>query len=216
MFPVIAIDGTAASGKSTVAREVAQRLGFVYVNTGEMYRGVTWWFLKQNVLVENAHQIVEALREVSIDCEIENGKTFFRINGIDPVEHARELRVNEKVSLVASVPEVRKLLVEKQQALAEKAPLVMEGRDIGTVVFKETPHKFYIDADPAIRAQRRQRQGEQDLVINRDQTDISRKTSPLTRAPSAVMIDSGKTTIEETVKFILEQVKIQGLATPSH
>jgi len=132
--PVIAVDGTAASGKSTFSRELAKRLGYVYVSTGAMYRGVTWYLQEKNVPLNDADSVVREVHAVEIETRLENGHLLFRIGGIDPLSHARESRVNEGVSLVAQIAEIRQLLVAGQQSLAAQSPLVMEGRDIGTVV----------------------------------------------------------------------------------
>src|SRR5277367_6381850 len=131
--PVIAVDGTAASGKSTFSRQLAQRLGFVYVNTGAMYRGVTWYLQEKDIPLGDARAVAQEVLAARVQTRLENGELAFRVAGIDPLPHAREGRVNEGVSLVAQVAAVRELLVAEQQRLAGLAPLVMEGRDIGTV-----------------------------------------------------------------------------------
>ena len=169
--PVIAVDGTAASGKSTFSRQLAQRLGYCYINTGAMYRGVTWYLQQKKVPLEDAAAVARAVEDAGVETLLHEGELAFRIAGLDPLPHVREGRVNEGVSLVAQVAAVRKLLVAEQQHLAGQAPLVMEGRDIGSVVFPQTPYKFYIDANPEIRAQRRSRQGETDVILQRDILD---------------------------------------------
>jgi len=169
--PVIAIDGTAASGKSTFARALARRLNYVYVNTGAMYRGVTWALQTKQVPLAEAEAVTGALSTLAVETFLREGRCWFLIDGIDPESHAREGQVNEGVSLVAQVPAVRRLLVAQQQSLAVAAPLVMEGRDIGTVVFPQTAYKFFIDADARVRAERRSRQGESDVVLARDALD---------------------------------------------
>ena len=133
--PVIAVDGTAASGKSTFSRQLAQRLGFVYVNTGAMYRGVTWYLQQKDIPLGDARAVEQEVLAARIQTRLENGELVFRVAGIDPLPHVRESKVNEGVSLVAQVSAVRELLVAEQQKLAQDAPLVMEGRDIGSVVF---------------------------------------------------------------------------------
>ena len=210
-YPVIAVDGTAASGKSTFSRELAKRLGYTYVNTGAMYRGVTWYLQEKHVPLHDADAVVRAVHAAGIETRLENGEFLFHIAGVDPLPHARESRVNEGVSLVAQIAEVRKLLVAEQQTLAAQAPLVMEGRDIGTVVFPRTPYKIYIDANPAIRALRRKAQGEVDVIQKRDTIDQQRTTSPLTRATNAVFFDSGHATVEELVTAALKHLKAAGL-----
>src|ERR1700761_9100415 len=194
--PVIAVDGTAASGKSTFSRSLAERLGYVYINTGAMYRGVTWYMQQRNVPLQDAAAIARAITSVPLETTVVNDELAFRIAGIDPLPHTRESHVNEGVSLVAQVPEVRSLLVAEQQKLAQDAPLVMEGRDIRSVVFPQTPYKFYVDASPEVRAYRRQQQGEADVITQRDAIDSSRKTSPLIRVGDAVFIDSSHITVD--------------------
>jgi len=209
--PVIAIDGTAASGKSTFSRALGQRIGYTYVNTGFMYRGVTWYMQEKNIPLTDPDAIAREISAVQVETLLHNGELAFRIAGVDPLPHVREARVNEGVSQVSQVGAVRKLLVAQQQALAEQAPLVMEGRDIGTVVFPQTPYKFYIDADPEIRAQRRSAQGETDVIKHRDAQDSQRQNSPLTCAPDAVRLDSGRFSVEELVATALEHLASRGL-----
>jgi cytidylate kinase len=213
--PVIAVDGTAASGKSTFSRELARRLGFVYVNTGAMYRGVTWYLQEKNVPLTYAEDVAHAVATVGIETRLREGELVFHIAGIDPLAHLREGRVNEGVSLVAQIPAVRQLLVAEQQRLAGLASLVMEGRDIGTVVFPQTPYKFYIDANPEVRALRRSQQGETDVVQKRDTLDRSRLTSPLTRAVDARFLDSGHASVEELVAVALQHLASRGLKMAS-
>jgi cytidylate kinase len=209
--PVIAIDGTAASGKSTFARELARRLGYVYVNTGAMYRGVTWYLQQRNIPLQDAGAVARIVEAAGIETRLHDGELVFRIAGLDPLPHVREGRVNEGVSLVAQIAGVRKLLVAEQQHLAGQAPLVMEGRDIGTVVFPQTPYKFYLDANPEVRAQRRSRQGETDVIQHRDNLDQQRETSPLTRASDALFLDSGHASVEELVAAALQHLAARGL-----
>ena len=209
--PVIAVDGTAASGKSTFSRSLAERLGYVYVNTGAMYRGVTWYLQQRGVPLQDAAAIVRTMESVSIETGLRNGELTFRIAGIDPLPHVRETRVNEEVSLVAQVPEVRRRLVAEQQKLAQEGPLVMEGRDIGSVVFPQTPYKFYVDANAEVRAMRRTRQGENDVITKRDTIDQSRKTSPLIRVDDAMFIDSSDLTVEDMVALALPHLAARGL-----
>jgi cytidylate kinase len=213
--PVIAVDGTAASGKSTFSRQLAQRLSFVYVNTGAMYRGVTWYLQEKNIPLDDAETVAREVLAAGIDTRLEAGELAFRIAGIDPVTHARESRVNEGVSLVAQVAVVRELLVAAQRRLIEHAPLVMEGRDIGTVVFPQTPYKFYLDAHPETRANRRREQGETDVIEQRDALDSQRKTSPLTRANDAQFLDSGHSQVEELVEIGLRYLASRGLKVGS-
>ena len=213
--PVIAIDGTAASGKSTFSRQLAKRIGFVYVNTGAMYRGVTWFLQEKNVPLNDAEAVTNEVLAAGVETRLENGELVFHIGGIDPLPHVREGRVNEGVSLVAQVAPVRALLVAGQQSLVETAPLVMEGRDIGSVVFPQTPYKFYLDAHPEVRAHRRQAQGEADVIAKRDAIDSTRQTSPLTRVGDARLLDSGHATVDELVEVALQHLAARGLKITS-
>ena len=213
--PVIAIDGTAASGKSTFSRQLAQRLGYVYVNTGAMYRGVTWYLQQKNIPLQDAEAVAREVQAAGVETRLHEGELVFRIAGLDPLPHVREGQVNEGVSLVAQVAAVRKLLVAEQQSLAAQAPLVMEGRDIGTVVFPKTPYKFYLDANAEVRAQRRQEQGENDVIRQRDILDQQRSNSPLTCAPDALCLDSGHASVEELVAIALQHLASRGLKMAS-
>jgi len=208
---VIAIDGPAASGKSSVARALARRLGFIYVNTGAMYRAVTWLAVSQPVPATSPDALSELLSKTRIDCGIEDEESTILLNGEDPGPHLVDDEVNANVSTVASMPEVRRLLVAKQRVYAEQHDIVMEGRDIGSVVFPETPYKFYIDASPEVRAQRRARQGQLDSVTARDKIDSTRRTSPLTIAEDAHVIDSSNLTVDGVVGEIIGRLKLKGL-----
>jgi CMP/dCMP kinase len=204
---VIAIDGPAASGKSSVARALAQRLRFVYVNSGAMYRAVTWFVLNQNVNPDDANTIVELIEKARIDLYLQANESRIRISGVDPMEHLREDRVNNAVSRVSTVLRVREILVEKMRNLARERDLVVEGRDIGSVVFPDTPFKFYIDASPEVRSRRRAAQGERDVITLRDRADSSRAASPLIVAKDAEVIDTSNLSIDGVVDEILARLK---------
>jgi cytidylate kinase len=209
--PVIAIDGTAASGKSTFSRQLAQRLGYTYVNTGAMYRGVTWYLQEKQISLGDPEAVAREVIAAGVETRLQDSELVFLIAGLDPLPHVREGQVNAGVSLVAQVAAVRALLVAEQQGLAALAPLVMEGRDIGTVVFPQTPYKFFLDADAAVRAQRRSLQGEDDSIQKRDVLDQQRQNSPLTCAPDALRLDSGRATVEELVEIALKHLVSLGL-----
>ena len=208
---VIAIDGPAASGKSSVARALARKLRFVYVNTGAMYRAVTWLAIEKGVPLVDPVRIQQLLHFTDVVCGVENNESIIRIDGVDPTPHLVSEQVNSGVSAIASIPEVRRLLVNKQRAYAFDHDVVMEGRDIGSAVFPETPYKFYIDASPEVRAQRRARQGLQDSISARDKVDSSRRTSPLVIAEDAHVIDSSNLTVEGVVGEIFGRLKQKGL-----
>jgi cytidylate kinase len=216
MFPhrVVAIDGPAASGKSSVARELAHRLGFAYINSGAMYRAATWYVLENGVASDDAEQIARLIESAPIVCDLEQNESRIRFGEIDPANSLREDRVNEGVSLVSSVLRVREILVEKMRSYAQARDVVMEGRDIGSVVFPDTPYKFYIDASPEIRRQRRAAQGQRDQIAARDRADSSRRASPLIIAEDAHVIDSSNLTIDGVVGEIIGQLKKKGMTIP--
>jgi len=211
---IIAIDGPAASGKSTVARRLARRLMLAYVNSGAMYRAVTWWMLRHGAEPEKPESVLERLREMEVECGLVHGASTVQVSGEDPEAHLCDEEVNQNVSAVARIPEVRRLLVDKQREYAESCDLVMEGRDIGSVVFPDTPYKFYIDASPEVRARRRAAQGQRDAITDRDRADTSRKASPLAIAEDAYVIDSSNLTIDGVVGEIIGRLKLKGMDIP--
>jgi cytidylate kinase len=209
-YRVVAIDGPAASGKSSVARALAKQIGFDYVNSGAMYRAVTWHVLNKRISPGDALAIVGLLENTRIDCTIEDGGSRILLDGVDPTPHLCDDRVNEEVSLVSSIPRLREILVEKMRGYAVDHDIVMEGRDIGSVVFPDTPYKFYIDASPDVRLRRRQAQGLRDQIAARDRADSSRRASPLIIAEDAHVIDSSNLTIEGVVGEIVGRLKMKG------
>ncbi len=218
MGKAIAIDGPSASGKSTVSKGVAAVLGFIYVDSGALYRGVTWQAIRKGVDTKDAKAVLETMHSADWDFFVQDGAAVFSIDGDVPVQELREKNVREAVANVASVPEVRKFVVDSLQSLANFGSLVMEGRDIGTVVFPDSPYKFYLDADPEERAMRRYRElvaaGEDekahevmDSLKKRDQIDTTRKADPLTVAPGAQKIDSTSMTLEEVIDLVVGKVR---------
>jgi cytidylate kinase len=208
---VIAIDGPAASGKSSVARALAKRLGFIYVNTGAMYRAVTWLALLKNISPRDADAVVALLETMDMRCAIRGGETSIQIEGVDPSQYLSEPEINQNVSTIAGIAEVRRVLVDMQRAFATDHDVVMEGRDIGSVVFPETPYKFYIDASVEVRAHRRALQGQHDEIAARDRFDSTRKASPLIIAEDAHVVDSSHLTIDGVVGEIIGRLKLKGL-----
>ncbi len=211
---VVAIDGPAASGKSTVARLVARRLHLAYVNSGAMYRAVTWWMLGHGIDAANAGSVLALLPQMRMECGLENGVSTIRFPGEDPGTQLYGEAVNQNVSAIARIPAVREILVAMQRKYGEESDLVMEGRDIGSVVFPDTEYKFYIDASPEVRARRRALQGQRDSITERDRADTSRKTSPLTIAEDAHLIDSSNLTIDGVVGEIIGRLKLKGMEAP--
>jgi cytidylate kinase len=208
---VIAIDGPAASGKSSVARELARRLGFIYVNSGGFYRAITWYLLRKNVRPEENDLVSAALDSAEFTCTVQHGESRILLDDVDPADHLRDDRVNETVSRVSRLPRVRQIVSQKLHHCAEGHDVVIEGRDIGSVVFPNTPYKFYIDASPEVRLKRRAAQGERDEIAIRDRDDVSRAVSPLVTAKDAHVIDTSHATIEQVVNEILTQLEQRGL-----
>ncbi len=204
---VITIDGPAASGKSSVARLVAQRLGWTFVNTGNMYRAVTWSVLQCGINPGDTSAVAAHIRDLALEFPIENGATAISIAGRKLDGELTDATVNSAVSLVARVAEVRQKLVAAQRSLTSIGPLVMEGRDIGSVVFPDAAFKFYIDASEAVRQSRRAAQGSTDVISARDHIDSTRKTSPLIAARGSVIIDSSHLALEQVVERILSSVR---------
>jgi cytidylate kinase len=208
---VIAIDGPAASGKSSVARELAQRLGFIYVNSGGFYRAITWYLLRKKIRPEENDLISAALDSAALTCTVQDSESRILVDDVDPADHLRDDRVNETVSRVSRLPRVRQIVSQKLHDCAGGHDVVIEGRDIGSVVFPDTPYKFYIDASPEVRLKRRAAQGERDEIAMRDRDDVSRAVSPLVRAKDAHVIDTSHVTIEQVVNEILTQLEQKGL-----
>ena len=212
---VITIDGPAASGKSSVARRVAERLGWTFVNTGNMYRAITWAVLQRGIDPADTAAVATIAATLPIDFKTNDAQTSICIDGKLPGPELTGDAVNKAVSLVAAVPAVRERLVAGQRALALIGPLVMEGRDIGSVVFPDSAFKFYIDASEEVRAARRHAQGHADKVSERDRLDTTRKTSPLVTAADATVIDSSHLTLDEVVERVLSVLRSRGLAHSS-
>ena len=211
---VIAIDGPAASGKSSVALALARRLRFRYVNTGAMYRAVTWLAVSRGVSPSDMAAVRTLLEATRIECGFTDGESTILLDGTDPTPHLSDAAVNASVSTIASIPEVRRTLVAMQRDSAADADVVMEGRDIGSAVFPETPYKFYIDATLEVRAARRAKQGVADRIEARDRQDSSRPMSPLIIAEDAHVVDSSHLTIDGVVGEIIGRLKLKGLALP--
>jgi CMP/dCMP kinase len=207
---VIAIDGPAASGKSSVARKLARQLGFIYINSGAIYRAITWHLL-QNRIPEEGERIAQAVDSAGLACIVQDGEANIVVGDVNPTEHLRDDRVNESVSRVSKSPRVREMVSERLHDCAEGHDVVIEGRDIGSVVFPDTPYKFYIDASPEVRLQRRAAQGERDEITIRDRDDVSRAVSPLVKAKDAHAIDTSNVTVEQVVTEILMRLEQLGL-----
>jgi len=208
----IAIDGPAASGKSTLARELAKRLGLVMVNSGAMYRAVTWKALKEGIPVEDDAKVITLLNSITLQCGDDGILSTIAVDGIDPGDELRSEAVNSNVSAVSAIPAVREKLVALQRDYLNRTSIVMEGRDIGSVVFPDSPYKIYVTACEKTRAARRKIVGEVDSVADRDAADSARLTAPLKIADGATVLDTTHHTIESGVLAALEILKHQGLS----
>jgi CMP/dCMP kinase len=218
---VVAIDGPAGSGKSTSARIVAQKLGYLYIDTGAMYRAITFLAIKNNLNAEE--DIVNLTRAAEIRLQFIDGKTRVEVNGKDITDEIRSPEVNARVSEISKIEEVRRILVDKQRELGKHSNgVVMEGRDIGTVVFPDADVKIYMTASIEERAKRRMKEytekgvsiSLEDVKRNiesRDEIDSGRSVSPLTVAEGAVEVNTSQVTIDEQVNIILEEIKKAGL-----
>ena len=207
----IAIDGPAASGKSTVARRIAQRLDLIMINTGAMYRAIAWATIQNDISATDSSAVISMLDQIDISCGVRDGGSIILIDGVDPGDALRADDVNSRVSAIAAIPEVRALLVAKQREYLKLGSLVMEGRDLGSVVFADSPYKLYSDASEEVRLARRSSEGLADVVSERDAQDSNRKTSPLIVAEGATVIDSSDMTIEEVVDAALALLESKGL-----
>ena len=207
----IAIDGPAASGKSTLARELSRRFGLIMVNSGAMYRAVTWKIIQLGIDPADEQMVVAALEAMDLQCGVDGLESTIRIDGEDAGDELRSEAVNLAVSAVSAIPEVRRRLVELQRGYLEFADVVMEGREIGTVVFPDTPYKIYVDADAGVREERRVNAGEVDAVAERDRQDSGRATAPLRIAEGAAVLDTSGHTIETGVAEAIRLLKEQGL-----
>ncbi len=212
---IVAIDGYSACGKSTTAKEVARILGYYYVDSGAMYRAVTVYFLENHVALTNPKEISRALSNIKVSFKLNpQGMTEAYLNGLNVERKIRKMRVSEMVSQVSAIREVREAMVEVQRKMGKHRGIVMDGRDIGTVVFPDAELKLFLTADMLVRAFRRQKELlERDELVDldsvienlskRDEYDSTRKESPLVKAKDAVMIDTTHITIDEQVDQVI-------------
>ena len=214
---IIAIDGPAASGKSTVAREASKRLNCVVVDSGAFYRGVTWKMLQDGVDTKNPLAVLPALLKSKWKFEVRDRAVVFSIDGVEPGEALRDKNVRETVSDIAAIPGVRAFVVANLRKLQKLGSLAMEGRDIGSVVFPKTPYKFYLDADPEKRAERRHAEliarGEtekaqevMESLQRRDEKDSSRKAAPLKIADGAYVVDTSEHDVEGVTRIVMSRI----------
>ena len=219
---IVAVDGPSASGKSTVSRRVAQAMGFLYVDSGAMYRGITWKCVKEGIDAKDTQEVTNLLIRIRMELVVRDQAVTYLIDGEDPGQEIRGEAVRERVADIAAQQPVRVYIVSKLREMAKFGNLVMEGRDIGSVVFPDTPFKYYLDADPEERARRRhaelQKTEGADIekiaqsLKNRDKKDSSRATSPLQIALGAKIINSTGMGIEQVVGVILDALRAAGIA----
>ena len=211
----IAIDGPAGAGKSTIAKRLAKKLGFIYVDTGAMYRAMAYYFLQHNIDAKDENAIAAACPDVDVTITYENGEQQVLLNGENVNGVIRNEEVGNMASSTSVYPVVRKKLVELQRQLAKSADVIMDGRDIGTCVLPDAQVKIYLTASSATRAKRRYDELTEkgvscDLaeiekdIIKRDYRDMHRETSPLRQAEDAVLVDSSEMNIDEVVDAIYQ------------
>ncbi|QQY09527.1 MAG: (d)CMP kinase [Candidatus Xiphinematobacter sp.] len=209
--PIVSIDGPAAVGKSTISQAVAQRLGFLFVSSGELYRSVAWMALESGISAKSSEVLSKFLFQLRVSSKFLLGKAVFLVNGIDCATHLKDVPVQQHVSLFSRVPEFRRALLKPLRDLGRRLPLVVEGRDIGSVVFPETPYKFYLDASKKERQHRREMQGIMDEIEERDRLDSTREIAPLILPEGAWLVDTTRLTQEEVVQRVLRLLTTQGL-----
>ncbi len=213
---IIAVDGPSASGKSTVSRGVARQLGCRYVDSGALYRGVAWKMLHEDI--RSPEMLVQRLEHMEWSFTVEDGAVVFSIEDEYPGLQLRSGPVCEQVSVVARIPAVRSKIVSLLRGMTKYGDLVMEGRDIGSVVFPDTPYKYFLDADPTERARRRAleielmegQSSERDVyqaLQRRDEADRARETAPLQIPLGACEIDTTAMTLDEVISFIVNDIK---------
>jgi CMP/dCMP kinase len=214
----IAIDGYSSCGKSTLAKQVAKALGYVFVDSGAMYRAVTLYFIEHSVDLEDDAEVHAALEKISITFENLEGKNTTFLNGVNVENEIRSLLVSNLVSEVSTVSAIRRKLVDLQRDLAGTKGIVMDGRDIGTVVFPNADIKFFVTADPMVRAQRRydellvknQPADIHEVIENlahRDEIDENRVDSPLRQAADAILLDNTHFSISEQFDFVMDIIQ---------
>lgn len=209
---IIAIDGPSGAGKSSVSRAVASQLGARYLDTGAMYRAVTWYMLRNGVDVTDVRAVAEQVRDAQVQPSVDPAAPGIHVSGIDVTEEIRSAEVTAAVSAVSAVPQVRSAMVALQRDIAAAGDIVVEGRDIGGVVLPHADVKVFLTADPALRAARRAQQegsvaqAALEQMTRRDAADSTRSVSPLEQAPGAIVIDSTHMPFDEVVAAVIALV----------
>ena len=216
---VIAIDGYSSCGKSTIAKALAKKLRFIYIDSGAMYRAVTLYFLRNNIALNDDEAIQNALSDIHLNFNSLDYQSHITLNNEEVSEEIRQMPVSENVSHVSAIRDVRVEMVRQQQRMGKSKNIIMDGRDIGTVVFPDADLKLFMTADPKIRAERRYNElmlkGEEvtmeevfDNIAHRDYLDTTRKESPLVRADDAIILDNTSMDQAEQLDFALEHIML--------
>lgn len=215
----IAIDGPAGAGKSTVAKAVAKKLGFIYVDTGALYRSIGISAINNNIDTKDAKKVINLLPNINIELKYIDGNQRVFLNGTDVSDEIRLPEASMAASNVSAIPEVRAFLLNLQREIAIENNVIMDGRDIGTVILPNAEYKFFLTALPEIRAERRFNELKEkgiDVdyesllkeIIQRDYNDSHRETAPLKQADDAILIDSSFMTLEESINAIASKIKV--------
>ncbi|MCX7797829.1 MAG: (d)CMP kinase [Melioribacter sp.] len=213
---IIAIDGPAGSGKSTAAKNLARELGFIYLDTGAMYRAITLMAIKKGI-VDNIPAIIELAKKIKLSLKFENGVTRVFVDNTEVTDEIRSAEVNSKVSEISAIPEVREEMVKIQKSIGEKGNIIVEGRDVTTVVFPEADVKIFLTASLDTRAKRRFKEYQQKNIPitfeevkanleKRDKIDSERNVSPLKKAEDAIEFDNTDFTPEEDLEYLLKKI----------
>ncbi|MBB5639215.1 cytidylate kinase [Pedobacter cryoconitis] len=215
---VVAIDGYSSCGKSTLAKALAKTLGFIYIDSGAMYRAVTLYFIRNHTNVADETAVADALKHIELNFHSRDYESHITLNGEEVSEEIRQMPVSENVSEISALKQVRKEMVKQQQRMGKSKNIVMDGRDIGTTVFADAQVKLFMTADPKVRAERRfkelQSKGDTTTTLeevfenlaHRDYADTTRKESPLVRAEDAIILDNTEITPAEQLEFALNKV----------
>jgi cytidylate kinase len=216
---VIAIDGYSSCGKSTLAKALAKKLGFIYIDSGAMYRAVTLYFLRNQVDINDPRAVEDALKHIELNFHARDYNSHITLNSEEVSDEIRQMQVSGYVSEVSANKQIRVEMVRQQQRMGSSKNIVMDGRDIGTAVFVDAQVKFFMTADPKIRAERRfnelKSKGDQSITLeevfeniaHRDYADTTRKESPLVRADDAIILDNTDLTEEEQLNFALAKTE---------
>lgn len=215
----IAIDGPASSGKSTVAKKLAKKLNFIYIDTGAMYRALTYFALKNQVNLNNENEIIPLFKSLNFRVTSSKDGQHFWVNNEDVTDKIRQPDVADHVSQVATYPQVRNFLSKLQRKLAKQQNVIMDGRDIGTVILPQANYKFFVTASPEVRAHRRFLENQErgidtslskltESIKKRDKIDSQRKVAPLKKAPDAELIDTSDLNISEVVSLLLSKIRV--------